>query len=860
MPDPAPTQLPSVPALAPRRTPAEIDALIASMSVDEKASLTVGGDAWSTRPVARVGIPSVVVTDGPAGARGPLLPGVGEQVSSLNVPCGTALGATWDPELLEEVGTALGQQTRTKGCRVLLAPTVNTHRSPLAGRNFECYSEDPLLAGRLAAGFVRGVQSNGVATTVKHFVANEQETERMTIDTIVDERTLREIYLRPFGLAVTEGGSLGIMSAYNRLEGEFCAHNRRLLTDILRGEWGFDGFVVTDWYAAADTLRSAEAGLDLEMPAPSRAYGRHLAAAVREGRVPEALLDDVVRRLLTVWDRLGALDEEPAPPTPDDRPEHRDLARRTSIESMVLLRNDGTLPLRAAELRSVALIGPNAVRARTMGGGSAEVQPHHRTAPVDVLRQRLGDGVQVTVHQGCDIERTVPPIDGSQLRTRDGSPGVAIEILEGTDLGGPVVHRTRRSDGRIMLVYRQDEGVPKDPFSFRAHSLFTPTVSGPHALTMVQVGTSRLLLDGRVVLDGITEDVPLGVEYFGMGSVEMRTVVDLEAGRDYELELEYVSETGLSWAHGGRVGCSPILTESALDDAVAAAAAADVAIVVVGTNDDWETEGHDRTTLDLPGRQAELIERVTAANPRTVVVLNTGAPVTLDWAEGVPAVLQVWFGGQEMAHALADVLLGAADPGGRLPLTFPRRLADNPSFGNFPGEHGQVRYGEGMLVGYRWYDTRDIEPAFPFGHGLSYTTFSIGAPTVVAAEGPTVTLDVPVTNTGDRSGTEVVQVYVARPDSSVSRPAQELRGFAKVHLAPGESTVARIVLGHRAFAHWDPGDRYRDARRPGQGGRTEVVALTDASRGWQVEPGRALLHVGRSSRDVVHTVEIQLPA
>lgn len=843
-------------------TPRDIDALIAEMTLDEKASLTAGRDGWSTRPIERLGIPSVVVTDGPAGARGPLLPGIGRQVSTLNVPCGTALGATWDPALIERVGQALGQQTRSKASRVLLAPTVNTHRSPLAGRNFECYSEDPLLAGRLAAGFIRGVQSQGVATTVKHFVGNEQETERMTIDTLVDERTLREIYLLPFELAVTEGGSLGIMTSYNRLNGRYLTEDRELLTDILRGEWGFEGFVITDWYAAADVERSPAAGLDLEMPAPARAYGRHLAAAVREGHVPESQLDDIVRRLLTVWDGLGALDDPTdAVPVADDRPEHRVLAREASVESMVLLRNDGLLPLVPADLRRVAIIGPNALRARTLGGGSAEVQPHHRFAPIDVLRERLGVDVEVVTAQGCDIERTAPPIDALSLRTADGEPGVAIEMYDGTDLGGTVVHRTRRSDGRIMVVYKQDDGVPKGAFSFRAHALFTPSTSGLHALTMIQVGTARLLLDGKVVLDGITDPPPLGIEFFGMGSTEIRVEVELEAGRDYELELEYVTDSGAAWAHGARVGCSPVLPDSALDDAVEIAAAADVAIVVVGTNDDWESEGHDRTTLDLPGRQVELIERIAAANPRTVVVLNTGAPVIVNWATQVPAVLQTWFGGQEMAHALADVLLGDADPGGRLPLTFPVRLEDNPSHGNFPGEHGQVRYGEGLLVGYRWYDTRGVSPAFAFGHGLSYTTFDIGTPTIeVSGNGPdlTMTVDVAVTNTGDRAGTEVVQLYVAAPDASVMRPAKELKGFAKVHLDAGETTTARIVLGYRAFAHWDPGDRYRDPRRPGQGGRTEVVELTDETRGWQVEPGRYELHVGRASDAIIHVVDVEL--
>lgn len=848
------------------RSSVSIDELLTSMSIDEKAALTAGADMWRTRAIERLALPAVTVTDGPAGARGPVLPGIGEQSGSLLVPCGTALGATWDVDLLQRVGTALGQQARTKTARVLLAPTVNIHRSPLAGRTFECYSEDPWLSGRLAAAFVTGAQSQGVATTVKHFVANEQETDRMTIDTIVDERTLREIYLLPFEMAVRDGGSLGIMTAYNRLNGAYCAEHEELITHILRDEWGFEGFVVTDWYAGADTERSAAAGLDLEMPGPARAYGKHLAAAVREGRVPEDHLDAIARRLLSVWQRLGALDDPTdVAPRGEDRSDHRALAREAAIGSMVLLRNDGLLPLERSALRKVALIGPNADRLRTLGGGSAEVQPHHHSSFLQTLTTALGPDVEIVHRPGCDIERTMPPLEPHLV-----PDGFTVDAYDEGIGDTPIVHTTR-SDGRLFLVPRQDAGVPLSAITFVARGVLVPKDTGPHVLSMVQVATgadsgARLRLDGVTMFDGLSSPLAPGDTFFGMGSEEQRTEVELIAGRRYELELEYTSPRA-GWAHGAQIGCRPLIPATAMDDAIDAAREADVAIVVVGTNDDWETEGRDRTDLDLPGRQAELIRRVIDVNPRTVVVLNTGAPVHVDDSDAntphVSTLLQAWFGGQEMADALTDVLLGNADPGGRLPLTFPRQLRDTPAFGNFPGEHGQVRYGEGLLVGYRWYDTRGIDPAFAFGHGLSYADIELGTPTVhvvgdASSAELSATIDVPVVNRSSRAGTAVVQCYLHDSTSTIERPEQELRAFAKVSVAAGTHETVRLTLDRRAFAHWDPGDRYRDPRRPGQGGRTATVELTDENRGWRVSPGSYEIRLGTSSREIAHRATINL--
>ncbi len=469
--------------------PRDIPALVAELSLDEKASLLAGDDLWSTVAVERVGIPKVFVTDGPNGARGPGLPGEGgDHVSAFCAPCGSALGATWNVGLVERIGEAIGAEARTKACRVLLGPTVNIHRSPLAGRNFECYSEDPLLSGKTAAAFVRGAQSQGVATTVKHFAGNDAEFERMTINSVIDERTLREITLVPFELAVREGGSLGIMTAYNRLNGTYCAEHEWLLADVLRAEWGFEGFVISDWYARGSSAGSARAGLDLEMPGPARVYGPALVGAVHDGEVDESFVDAAATRLLTVFDRLGALDDGPPEPQSIDRPEHRDLARAAATEAMVLLKNDDAmLPVDASSIGTLAVIGPNAEQARIMGGGSASFTPHYRVPPLDALQERVGADVKIVYEQGCDIERTVPPIDADFEVVVDGGP-----------------ERARRRDGRVLFL----GGLPGGGTSFRATASLVPQTAGPHVLSLVQLGPSRVLLDGNVVLDGVTNPPP----------------------------------------------------------------------------------------------------------------------------------------------------------------------------------------------------------------------------------------------------------------------------------------------------------------------------------------------------------------
>ena len=825
------------------------DEILQALTLDEKASLTHGEDLWSTHAVEHAGIPKIMVTDGPNGARGPIDP---ERSSgtSICLPCGSSLGATWDPELIEQVGALIGREARDKGCRVLLAPTVNTHRSPLAGRNFECYSEDPLLSGRIAASFVRGAQQQGVATTVKHFAANDAEYERYVTSSVVDPRALREIYLVPFELAVREGGTLGIMTAYNRVNGTWCSEHRELLQDILRDEWGFDGFVISDWFAAGSTVASAHAGLDLEMPGPGRFFGPALADAVRAGLVDERVVDTKVRNLLRVWERIGALDAELQLGSEGrSGPDGRALARRAATESMVLLANDGALPFAQSAIKHLAVIGPNADRVHIMGGGSASLEPEHRTSPLAALRTRFGESMTITYEPGCVIDRYVPPL----------AAGMHVEFFAGDSFEGDVVHERDFDSGRVTL-FGNPQGIKTGSFSFRATATLRVDASGPHVLSLVQVGRARVLVDGRTVIDATGEPaLPRGSAFYGAGSEEQRVELELTPDRTYQVVVEYVSVP--QPLQGIIVGVRPRHPQDLVDRAVSAARAADAVLLVVGTSDEWESEGFDRESLHLPGDQDELVRRVGAANPNRAVVVNGGSPIAMPWLDQVGAVLLCGLAGQEMADALVDVLFGDCEPGGRLPTTYPVKVEDNPTYTSFPGEHGELRYGEGVFVGYRWYEAREIAPLFPFGHGLSYTTFVIESATASATTfvaGTNLQIDVRVRNTGARRGAEVVQCYVEPCDPRCRRPRKELKAFAKLWLEPGAAGTATLTLDDRSFAYWFPGDGLPLDTRDKLRMPLAQIAPDDKQPRWRVDSGRYRIHIGRSSAAIGKTIEIEV--
>ena len=838
-----------------------IDGLIAALTLEEKAALMTGEDIMSTPAVDRLSIPKIRVTDGPSGARGDSLPGTPTPPSSC-IPCGSALGATWDPAVTGALGELVGREALDRGCRGLLAPTVNLHRSPLAGRNFECYSEDPLLTGVLAAAYIRGVQARGVFATVKHFVANDAEFERGSIDSIVDERALRELYLVPFEMAVRDGRVLGVMSSYNRLNGRWLTEQPAMLTDLLRHEWGFDGLVMTDWFATLDTDVSPGAGLDLEMPGPGRGYGDALVTAVRAGRLAETDLDRAVRALLGVYDRIGALSEPTAPKRPQPQTSADvELLRHASARSMVLLRNDGVLPLRLDDIDGrrpvVAVIGPRAARPSIVGGGSAELTTYPVTSPLDALTALIGDRADVVYARGCTPDR------------RPDVVGTAVLVAEGPFTGGwhvgdsftdAVAESVELDELRLMMISIDPASAQYRGRALRIEGTVTATETGRFRLALAQAGSARVVLDGEIVLDGFVDvPPPGGAEFFGMGSQDLIVEIDLVAGRRHDIAVEFVNSSG--GIGGFRVGIAPGDEDALLAAAIEAAAAADVVVAFVGTSGEWETEGRDRTTLTLPGRQDELVRAVAERNPNTVVVVNAGAPVDLPWIESSAATMLSWLGGQETGHAVAEVLLGDREPAGRLPTTLPKKLGHSPSHANFPGENGTLRYGEGVFMGYRGFLHSEIEPLFPFGFGLGYSTFEFGAPVLDRDEfrrGDRLIVRVPVTNTGDRDGSTVVQCYVSPAPCRLGRPPLELRAFARLDLAAGQREVVELQLDDRAFSYWDPGqDDFDDLQR-------RVFAMFQQGNverrapGWQLDAGTYGVHIGHSVADIVASVDVRV--
>ncbi len=785
-------------------------AVLAALTLEQKVSLLAGADAWHT--VELPDVPPLRCSDGPAGVRGTSWNGP----PSSSFPCGTALGATFDPDLIEEIGRALGREARSKGAHVLLAPTVNLHRTPIGGRNFECMSEDPNLTARIAVAYVKGVQSERVAACIKHFVANDTEFERMTISSQVDERTLRELYLLPFEAAVRpidQGGAdvRSMMSSYNKVNGTYASENVPLLRGVLRDDWGFDGVVFSDWYGTHSAAESLEASLDLEMPGPARLRGDRLVNSVRHGEVSEARVDQSVLRMLQLFQWCGIGDPDAGwvtDETTDDSAATRDVIRRTAIAATVLLKNESSaLPLAAP--RRVALIGPNAERGQIQGGGSARVRANRPAALLNTLRAR---GLDVTFQQGCSIAKRLPPVRGSFVATYTDGDGNSATI----------------DSDRLQFMWMEAPapGIDKNAFGVHVTGSFVPDVTGDWQFGLTAVGAAVVRVNGEVVCDLSTPQT--GGAFFGQGSPEIRGSAALEAGVPCDIELTYPF-LRYDMLRGMMVGAMPPVTGDSIALAAEAAAAADVAIVVVGTNDDWETEGEDRIDMDLPGRQDELIDRVVAANPNTIVVINAGSPVTMPWLDSVPAVMQVWFPGEEFGNSVADVLLGDAEPGGRLPMTIPKQLSDTPAYLTHPGRNGVAGYDEGLFIGYRWYDSRSIEPQFPFGHGLGYTSWHLGSASVSGTIDGSVTVTVPLTNTGARSGSTVVQCYVEPPAAGPSRPARELRGFSKVTLPAGESGVATVALTKRDFSIWD----------------------TDA-HDWTVPAGEYRIVVGLSSRELDH--------
>jgi beta-glucosidase len=688
--------------------------LLSRMTLQEKVAMLSGENWMQTVPNQRLGIPSIKIADGPIGIRswaGPSAKtggmGAKMQITATAFPAGVAMAATWDTDLLQQEGKAIGQEVKALGRDMILGPTVNINRTPLWGRNFEGYGEDPYLTSRLAVAYIKGVQEEGVIATVKHFAANNQEFERHRINARVNERALNEIYFPAFKAAVQEAGVWSVMSAYNKLNGVYCAENRALLKDVLKDEWGFKSFVVSDWGSTYSTAGTVNAGMDLEMPggepmkewmqeARTRAAGNgdgwlvseKVLPEVSSGKISPATIDDNVGRILRVMFVSGQFDKPHTATGEIDTPGQRALARKASAESIVLLKNEGDLlPIDPSKIHSLLVIGPSAATARTGGGGSSLVKPKYSIAPLKGIQDRAGNRLQVKYALGVS--------------------------MEGEDPG---------------------------------------------------------------------KDTP-----------------------EAQAQLR--------------------------NEAASAAAKADAAIVVVGRSAKLESEDFDIKSLDLPAGQDDLIQAVAKANKNTIVVINAGGPVLMSrWLAQVPAILDLWYGGQEGGNAIADVLFGDANPSGKLPVSFVKQWKDSPAYGHYPGENLQVDYAEGIYVGYRYFDKQKIEPLFPFGYGLSYTKFDYSDLKVSPSKpspGQTVEVSLRVHNSGSRSGAEVVELYVHEEHSSVDRPVQELKGFRRVELAPGETKAVDFTLDRSAMAFY-----------------------SEAKRDWTAEPGQFDVLVGSSSRDI----------
>lgn len=801
----------------------KINELLTQMTLEEKVALLAGKDMWTTVPIERLGIPQMKVSDGPNGARGADL---GGDITSACFPVGIALGATWNPDLVHEVGQALADEIKLKGAHVLLAPTVNIHRGVLNGRNFECYAEDPYLSAQLAKAYIEGVQSKEVAACVKHYVCNDSEFERSSISSEVGERALHEIYLPPFKTAVKEANTWSIMSAYNKVNGTYMSENPHLLHDILKKEWAFDGAVISDWWGSY-SYDAAAGGLDLEMPGPARWLGPQLVQMVRDGELDEAIIDDKVRRILRLMMRTGAFDSpelQPEQPTAD-KPETRALIRKAGAEAIVLLKNDkNVLPLNKDKVQSIAVIGSSAKWTPIMGGGSARVAAHYAISHLEGIQNMVGDDVDVKYTIGATHFRLMPTLDMAW------TTGWTAEYFNNFDLEGTPDATKPQTISELFVMNDMPEGI-HEAFSIRYTTTMTPEENGAYTFSLVSGGLSKLFVDGKLIIDNWSEQTKSEL-YFGQGSTEVCGQVELTANQPVTVVVEYSARSaGLRIV---RIGCCPPVADDAIAKAAELAASCDVALVFVGLSGDWESEGYDRAHMDLPGKQDALVTAVSAANPNTIVVVNTGSPVTMPWADDVSTLLETWYAGQESGNALADVLFGNAEPGGRLPQTFPVRIEDNPTFINYPGENGKVHYGEGLFVGYRYYEKKDIAPLFPFGHGLSYTQFELSNLQLNKTEftvGDTIEINVDVTNIGERAGSEVVQVYVRDVEARLIRPYKELKGFAKIHLAAGESATATITLDETALSYYDP-----------------------AISGWVSESGAFEILVGNSSTNIqLHT-------
>ncbi|OBT72490.1 hypothetical protein VF21_08687 [Pseudogymnoascus sp. 05NY08] len=787
----------------------DVEDVLSKLTNPQKISLLSGIDFWHTQAIPEHGIPSIRVTDGPNGVRGTRF---FNGIPAACFPCGTALGATWDSALLREAGAAMGEESKAKGAHVILGPTINIQRSPLGGRGFESLSEDPVLAGVGAAGLVNGIQDTGIVACIKHFVCNDQEHERNAVDVIITNRAMREIYLLAFQIAVRDSKPGSFMTAYNKINGTHVSENPKILKDILRGEWAWEGMTMSDWYGTYSTSEAINAGLDLEMPGPSRLRGGLLQGALASNKVTEHAITQRAREVLNLVNRCAASGiPADAVEGTRDTPETAALLKKISANSIVLLKNEGNvLPLK--KNKSTLIVGPNAKIATYCGGGSASLLPYYAVTPYDGITALLEEGTDVKYTVGCYSHRELPLL-GAQLTSEEGKPGMTFRAYnEPASVADrkPIDELTiLRSNEFFIDYYKPAQALWYGTFS----GTYEAEKDGDFEFGLAVYGAGNLYVDDKLVVDNETTQTQ-GQAFFGSGTVEEKGTVKLEKGKKYNVRVEFasapacklVSDAVVVAAGGGiRIGGAWVIdAEEEIKNATALAKEVDQVIICAGLNLDWESEGYDRADMDLPGHMPALITALSAANPNTVVVMQSGTPVTLSpFLSTLPALLHAWYGGNETGNAIASVVFGETNPSAKLPLSWPVRLEDNPAYLNYRSERGRTLYGEDVYVGYRWYEAAKRDVAFAFGHGLSYTTFKFGEIKVeLAGEEVVVSLD--VTNAGQVDGAEVVQVYVAQDSPSIRRPVKELKGFEKVFLAAGETKRVEVKEQVKyATSFWD---------------------------------------------------------
>ncbi|KAJ9113731.1 hypothetical protein QFC20_001756 [Naganishia adeliensis] len=785
----------------------DVEKTLASLSTTEKVALLGGKDFWHTADFPSKGIPAVRMSDGPNGVRGIKF---FNGTPSNCFPCATGLASSFDVALAEEIGVQLGEECRAKGAHILLGPTVNIQRSPLGGRGFESFSEDPHLSGKFAASWVKGVQSQGVAATMKHFVRNEQEFERLSSDSVIPDRALREIYLEPFRIAEAEAKPKCYMTSYNRVNGLHASESKWLLDGILRKEWGFDGMIMSDWTGVYSCDTSIKAGLDIEMPGPPVFRGAQVLRQLQAGKLFMWEIDERVRKVLEIVKYAKqsgipfGIEEKMI-----DTDETRALLRKAAANAIVLLKNEkNILPIK--EAKKIAVIGSNARVAVPSGGGSASMLTAYTVTPLEGITAAAKEiGAEVEYSTGSASYLYMPSI-AKMLSHPSGKSDTGIAQVDFWK-SEPAKDFTRKDAG-VKISQKADYSSTSKPY-VRYISTFTPDTSGTWKFGLGSIGAADLYVAGRLAVNNSTNWVA-GELYFNSGSVEQTGTVDnLEAGKAYDIEVrswyqEDVRGSPFQTAGAFRFGAMPVIEdERAIADAVVVAKNADLAIVVVGLNEDFESEGYDRKHMELPGTTNKLVRAILEANPKTVIVNQTGTPVTMPWVDQAHSLVQAFYGGNSLGDGLADVLFGKVNPSSKLSLTFPKRLADSPSdigFGITSATPGKTFYTESIYVGYRHFDKSETSVLFPFGYGLSYTTFAYSNLTVsaISVEGE-FEVSFAIKNTGDVAGKEAGQVYIRDPQSSLPRSVKELKGFVKVELRPGQQETMSVKLDRNALKYWD---------------------------------------------------------